>query len=68
MELITCANLVRPDDIYEALIELQDGCDEQEALKRCAKLIFCLANHIGDEEVISQALIIAKGNPDGVAA
>jgi|TARA_A100000171_G_C2002609_1_gene82545 hypothetical protein len=59
--LIRSPNLDRPDDVYEALIALQEGCDEAEALKRYGKLIICLANHIGDERVVFEALDIAKG-------
>lgn len=61
MGLMKSPNLAHPDDVYEALIALQEGCDEAEALKRYGKLIVCLANHIGDEGVVFEALDIAKG-------
>lgn len=61
MDLIRSPNLARPDDVYEALVALQEGCDEAKALKRYGKLIICLANHIGDESVIFEALDIARG-------
>lgn len=61
MGLITSSNLSRPDDLYGALIALQEGCDEAEAMKRYGKLIICLVNHIGDEGVVFEALDIAKG-------
>ncbi|MEM7708937.1 MAG: DUF2783 domain-containing protein [Pseudomonadota bacterium] len=52
-------NLPRPDDIYQQLIDLHSGCSEQESHRRNAKLVLCLANHIGDSEVIRQAIEVA---------
>ena len=59
--LNTEPNIRRPDDIYELLIELQEGCSVDETLKRYAKLILSLANHIGDEQVIAEAITVARG-------
>ena len=48
------------DDFYEALIEAhRDLTDEQsEALN--ARLVLLLANHIGDIEVLREALALAR--------
>jgi len=56
MDLILTPNLPQPDDLYEALITAHDGLgpDEQQALN--ARLILILMNHIGDAQVIRQAL------------
>jgi len=52
-----------PDDVYDALINAhRDLTDEQSAMLN-AKLILILANHIGDLEVIEEALAAAR---DGV--
>ena len=59
-ELNTRAHASRPDDIYQHLIDLHDDCDEQESHRRNAKLILCLANHIGDPEVIADAVAVAR--------
>lgn len=59
-ELITTANLAGHDDIYEALVNLTSGLDEAESLKVQAKLILALANHIGDREVVLQAIALAR--------
>ena len=53
-------NLTDPDGFYEELINAQrDLSDEQSQLMN-AKLILILANHIGDREVLREALTIAR--------
>jgi len=52
------------DDFYQELIDShRELSDEQSALVN-AKLILLLANHIGDREVLSEAMRIAR---DGIA-
>ena len=45
-----------PDRFYSQLIELHQGLSQEESNKVNAKLILMLANHIGDEEVLDEAL------------
>ena len=53
-------NVVAPDDIYQALIDLhRDLSDEQSELVN-ARLILLLANHIGDLEVLREAMRRAR--------
>ena len=48
------------DDFYEALIETHsDLSDEQSALVN-AKLVLLLSNHIGDLNVLRQAMQLAR--------
>lgn len=48
------------DDFYEALIDTHNGLsDEQSALVN-AKLVLLLANHIGDLNVLRQAMQLAR--------
>lgn len=58
--LITKPNLTTPDDLYERLITLHDGHSEAESLKIWARAFLTLANHVGDEEVINQAIDLAS--------
>ena len=51
-----------PDDFYEALIEAHRGLSEEQSAQLNAKLILLLANHIGDLEIIREALALARGN------
>jgi hypothetical protein len=60
MNLNTEPNLPAPDDFYEALIHMhRDLSDEQSQLAN-AKLILLLANHIGDMNVLKQAMQAAR--------
>ena len=62
--LNTEPNIAGPDDFYERLIATHRGLsDEQSALVN-AKLILLLANHIGDPDVLAQAMAAAR---EGIA-
>ena len=49
-------NISRPDDFYEALIALHRGLTAEQSAKVNAKRVLLLANHVGDMEVLKQAL------------
>jgi Protein of unknown function (DUF2783) len=53
-----------PDDFYEALIEAHRGLSDAESQALNARLILLLANHIGDLEVLCEALTLARETPD----
>jgi len=57
--LNTTANIARPDDFYAALISLHEGRSRAESDAINARLIFILANQIGDEAVLQEALAAA---------
>ena len=61
VKLSTESRLARPDDLYARLIEAYRDLDEAESRKLSAKLILLLANHIGDPEVLEEALAVARG-------
>ena len=48
------------DAVYESLINAINGLDDIEAMKVMAKLILLLANHIGDQDTIEQAIAVAS--------
>ena len=60
-KLITTRNIARPDDVYARLIEAHEGKTDEESGALNARLILTLFNHIGDEEVIAEALELAQG-------
>ena len=64
MPLITAPHLDAPDDFYEALIELHRGLTEAQSQTVNAKLILLLANHIGDLDVLRQAIAAARSDID----
>ncbi len=64
MKLNTKPNIERPDDFYEALIELHRDLSEEQSRQLNARLILLLANHIGDMEVLSEAMEAAAEEPE----
>ncbi|MDG1117026.1 MAG: DUF2783 domain-containing protein [Flavimaricola sp.] len=69
-DLILAPNLNNTDDFYAALLAAYDGLDEGESHALNARLVLILANHIGDEGVLTQALdaaVMARSSPGQVA-
>ena len=60
MTLNTEPNLATPDDFYEELIDLHRGLSGEQSMLVNAKLILLLANHVGDMEVLREAMAAAK--------
>lgn len=53
-------NLPQPDDFYEALIETHRDLSSEQSQALNAALILLLANHIGDLDVLRQAMAKAR--------
>lgn len=62
MTLITTPHFTSPDDFYEALIDAHRDLATSQSHQLNAKLVLLLANHIGDEAVLREALDIARSN------
>lgn len=58
-------NLPDPDGFYERLIEAHRGLDGPASRRLNARLILLLANHVGDAQVLDEALRIARGDAVG---
>ncbi len=58
--LTTTPNLTRPDDSYAGLIAAHEGLTEAESHAMNARLILILMNHIGDHQVLAEALRLAR--------
>lgn len=56
-------NLARPDDFYEALIDMHRDLSDAQSQSANAQLILLLANHVGDHGALLEAMRIAR---DGV--
>jgi hypothetical protein len=56
----TQPNIQLPDDFYAALIEAHDGLTEQESFELNARMVFLLANQIGDSERLLACVEAAK--------
>jgi hypothetical protein len=61
-QLMTAPNLTSPDDFYEALIEMHRDLDDAQSQAVNARLILLLANHIGDLQVLRDAMAHARAD------
>jgi hypothetical protein len=59
-DLITTPNISGPDDFYAELLALHADHSTEESHAINARLILILANHIGDRDVLRQALGAAR--------
>lgn len=60
MPLTLDPNLPDPDGFYDDLLAAHDGLSDAESEAFNARLILVLANHIGDHDVLKEALKAAK--------
>jgi hypothetical protein len=60
MPLSTSSNFARPDDAFRAVVEAHRGLSDAESADLDAALVLVLANHIGDIEVLRDAIALAK--------
>lgn len=58
--LNTEPNIAAPDDLYEALIAAHGDLTPEQSARVNAKLILLLANHIGDPQVVLEAIRLAR--------
>ena len=56
MSLVTTPNIQDPDGFYAELLSVHEGRNAQDSEALNARLILILANHIGDREVLREAL------------
>jgi hypothetical protein len=60
MPLSTSSNFAKPDDAFRAIVEAHHGLSDEQSADLDAALVLILANHIGDIDVLSEALALAK--------
>jgi hypothetical protein len=60
MPLSTTSNFAKPDDAFRAVVEAHRGLSEAESADLDAALVLVLANHIGDIDVLHEAIALAK--------
>ena len=53
-------NIAAPDEIYTAIVSAHQGLSDEQCRAFDARLILLLANHVGDEAVIREALAAAR--------
>ena len=59
-KLVTASQFSDPDAAYGALIEARRGLTEAAAAALDARLVLILANHIGDLDVLREAIALAN--------
>lgn len=60
--LITTPNFEAGDDFYEALIDAHRDLSTAQSHELNAKLVLLLANHVGRQAVLGEALDAARSN------
>lgn len=65
-KLVTAVNMQDSDGFYARLLELHDGKSDEESAAINTRLILLLANHIGDDAVLREALAAASKLPRSV--
>ena len=60
MTLSTRSNFARPDDAFRAVVEAHRGLSDEQSGDFDAALVLILANHIGDLDVLREAIALAK--------
>jgi hypothetical protein len=60
MPLQRNANSKDPDGLYAAIIAANAGLSDADSAALNARLVLLLANHIGDESVLREALSVAR--------
>lgn len=60
----TAPRIERPDDFYQMLIDAHNGLDDDASAMVNAKLVLLLSNHIGDMDVLGEAIEFARAGID----
>ena len=60
MPLSTGSNFARPDDAFRAIVEAHRGLTDEQSADFDTALVLILANHIGDIDVLREAIGLAK--------
>ena len=58
--LKTQSQFAEPDAAYVALVEARRGLSDESAADLDTRLVLILANHIGDLDVLREAIALAK--------
>lgn len=60
MTLLTESRFPDPDVAYRALIEAHRGLGDEESAALNTRLVLILANHVGDLDVLREAIALAR--------
>jgi hypothetical protein len=60
MALLTSSNFTNPDDAFRAIVEAHRGLSDEQSADLDTALVLILANHIGDLDVLREAIALAQ--------
>jgi hypothetical protein len=60
MALSTKTNFADPDAAYRLVVEAHRGISDEQSASLDAALVLILANHVGDLDVLREAIALAK--------
>jgi hypothetical protein len=59
-KLVTASQFADPDAAYRLLVEARRTLSDAEAAALDARLVLILANHIGDTDILREAIALAQ--------
>ena len=59
-KLVTASQFADPDAAYLALVEARRSMSDVQATELDTRLVLILANHVGDLDVLREAIALAK--------
>lgn len=63
-KLITASQFPDPDAAYRSIIEAHRGLSDEASANLDARLVLVLANHIGDADVLAEAIALAQASSE----
>jgi hypothetical protein len=60
MALSTRSNFAKPDDAFRMIVEAHRGLNDAQSADLDAALMLILANHVGDLDVLREAIELAR--------
>ena len=60
-KLVTASQFADPDAAYLALVEARRSLTDAASAELDTRLVLILANHIGDLDVLREAIVLTKG-------
>ena len=63
-KLMTGSQFPDPDAAYRSVIEAHRGLSDEASANLDARLVLVLANHIGDADVLAEAIALAKASAE----
>lgn len=60
--LVTTTDIHRADGLYAELVRLYEDLEDAEIARASVKLLLLLANHVGDPDVVKEAVGLVRAD------